>query len=274
MVDPRARRQDRRDPGRHQRDMVPGEERGDLHRPVRRALRPRARPDARVGRGHVERRVRRVARRAARRAGRGVGRARPGRVGRRLREVPRPERRGRHRPAHRRLPHAHRSRWRSRASSARGAARCPPSARAGPTSKSRCSSTTSRRARRVAARAEPAPAWQSGKVASWLVTTDHKRIGILYIATSLVFLVLAGLDGARHAPPARAGERGHHRAGSLQRARHDPRNDDGVPRRSPDPRRVRELPRAAHDRHLGHGVPASERALVLVLRASAAPCSC
>ena len=46
----------------------------------------------------------------------------------------------------------------------------------------------------MAARAEPAiPAWQRGKVASWLVTTDHKRIGILYISTSIVFLVLAGL---------------------------------------------------------------------------------
>jgi cytochrome c oxidase subunit 1 len=30
-------------------------------------------------------------------------------------------------------------------------------------------------------------------VASWLVTTDHKRIGILYVSTSLVFFVLAGL---------------------------------------------------------------------------------
>jgi cytochrome c oxidase subunit 1 len=45
----------------------------------------------------------------------------------------------------------------------------------------------------VAARAETVPAWQRGRVASWLVTTDHKRIGILYISTSLVFLVLAGL---------------------------------------------------------------------------------
>jgi cytochrome c oxidase subunit 1 len=45
----------------------------------------------------------------------------------------------------------------------------------------------------VAVRAEPAPAWQRGKVASWLVTTDHKRIGILYISTALVFFVLAGL---------------------------------------------------------------------------------
>jgi cytochrome c oxidase subunit I len=46
----------------------------------------------------------------------------------------------------------------------------------------------------VAARAETSvPAWQRGKVASWLVTTDHKRIGILYISTSIVFLLLAGL---------------------------------------------------------------------------------
>ncbi len=45
----------------------------------------------------------------------------------------------------------------------------------------------------MAARAETTPAWQHGKVASWLVTTDHKRIGILYISTSLVFFVLAGL---------------------------------------------------------------------------------
>jgi cytochrome c oxidase subunit 1 len=45
----------------------------------------------------------------------------------------------------------------------------------------------------VAARTETAvPAWQRGRVASWLVTTDHKRIGILYILTSVVFLVLAG----------------------------------------------------------------------------------
>jgi cytochrome c oxidase subunit 1 len=45
----------------------------------------------------------------------------------------------------------------------------------------------------VAVRAERIPGWQRGRVASWLVTTDHKRIGILYISTSLVFFCLAGL---------------------------------------------------------------------------------
>jgi cytochrome c oxidase subunit I len=46
----------------------------------------------------------------------------------------------------------------------------------------------------VASRAEAAvPSWQRGRFASWLVTIDHKRIGILYISTALVFFLLAGL---------------------------------------------------------------------------------
>jgi cytochrome c oxidase subunit 1 len=50
----------------------------------------------------------------------------------------------------------------------------------------------------VAARAEahPVPTWHRGRVASWLVTTDHKRIGILYTATAGVFFLLAGLMAA------------------------------------------------------------------------------
>jgi len=35
--------------------------------------------------------------------------------------------------------------------------------------------------------------WKSGRVARWLVTVDHKRIGIMYIATSLFFFVLGGI---------------------------------------------------------------------------------
>ena len=37
------------------------------------------------------------------------------------------------------------------------------------------------------------PLWQRGKVASWLVTVDHKRIGILYLITSGVFFVAGGI---------------------------------------------------------------------------------
>ena len=36
------------------------------------------------------------------------------------------------------------------------------------------------------------PAWQRGKVASWLVTVDHKRIGILYIGTAGIFFAVSG----------------------------------------------------------------------------------
>ena len=36
------------------------------------------------------------------------------------------------------------------------------------------------------------PAWQRGKVASWLVTVDHKRIGILYLGTAGLFFALSG----------------------------------------------------------------------------------
>jgi cytochrome c oxidase subunit I len=48
----------------------------------------------------------------------------------------------------------------------------------------------------VASRAEtpvyPVP-WYQGRVASWVATVDHKRIGILYILTSLVFFVVGGI---------------------------------------------------------------------------------
>jgi cytochrome c oxidase subunit 1 len=35
--------------------------------------------------------------------------------------------------------------------------------------------------------------WRRGRVASWLTTVDHKRIGILYIWTALVFLGIGGI---------------------------------------------------------------------------------
>ena len=35
-------------------------------------------------------------------------------------------------------------------------------------------------------------AWKDGRVSSWLVTVDHKRIGIMYIATALFFFAVGG----------------------------------------------------------------------------------
>ena len=46
----------------------------------------------------------------------------------------------------------------------------------------------------MAVRAErPIPQWQRGRVVSWLLTVDHKRIGILYIATSGLFFLAGGV---------------------------------------------------------------------------------
>ena len=41
--------------------------------------------------------------------------------------------------------------------------------------------------------ARPRPAWNEGPVLSWLTTTDHKRIGILYIVTAFLFFLLGGV---------------------------------------------------------------------------------
>ncbi|HKP18887.1 MAG TPA: cytochrome c oxidase subunit I [Gaiellaceae bacterium] len=48
----------------------------------------------------------------------------------------------------------------------------------------------------MAARAEVQPYradWKRGRVAGWVTTVDHKRIGLLYIGTSLVFFILGGI---------------------------------------------------------------------------------
>jgi heme/copper-type cytochrome/quinol oxidase subunit 1 len=40
---------------------------------------------------------------------------------------------------------------------------------------------------------QTAPSWQRGKVAGWVVSVDHKRIGALYLGWAAVFFVLAGI---------------------------------------------------------------------------------
>ncbi|MBA3717680.1 MAG: cytochrome c oxidase subunit I [Actinobacteria bacterium] len=48
----------------------------------------------------------------------------------------------------------------------------------------------------MAVSVEPYPGrvpWTRGRFVSWLTTTDHKRIGILYISTSLLFFVAGGI---------------------------------------------------------------------------------
>jgi cytochrome c oxidase subunit II len=77
----------------------------------------------------------------------------------------------------------------------------------------------------------------------------HRRTtsgsGILYISTSLRLLRRRRHPRAAHARPARDAERDFITRDQLQRAVHAPRDGDGLPRRRADPRRLRQLPRAA-----------------------------
>ena len=74
---------------------------------------------------------------------------------------------------------------------------------------------------RVAVRSEPPiypVPWTSGRVASWVTTVDHKRIGILYIWTSLVFFLVGGGMAELMRTQLADAERGLHRPQLLQRS--------------------------------------------------------
>ena len=93
----------------------------------------------------------------------------------------------------------------------------------------------------MAARAERPPASivvSRGPVTSWLTTVDHKRIGILYIVTSLVFFGLGGILALLMRAQLATPNEHFVTQELLQRAVHDARDDDDLPRRRPDPRRA------------------------------------
>ena len=107
-----------------------------------------------------------------------------------------------------------------------------------------------------------ASAYRSGLYA-WLTTTDHKKIGIMYLINSFVFFFIAGILVARRARRARPARAPVRQRRDLQRAVHDARDGDDLPVHHPDPGGLRELRRAAPDRRAGHGLPADQRAVVL-----------
>ena len=243
LVDPRARRQDRRDPRQVERDLVQREAHGHLPRPVRRVLRHPARDDARRRRG------------AAARAS-----STPG-----SRRRPRRRRPGLRRSARRRSQAPARSATASPARAASGrrlagqqpargrrggraVLRDGPRAQMPPVGKDwddRADGRADRlprgellRWQLSERRSPPVPAWQRGRVASWLVTVDHKRIGILYIATAGVFFLAGGILALLIRTQLAQAERRLHHARLLQPALHDARHDDDLPRRRADPRRA------------------------------------
>ena len=167
-----------------------------LPRPVRRALRHPARAHDGLGRGDAAPTSSTPG--STREAGaQAAGTSSLGKetFTRRLREVPRARGRGRRRPALGREPAARGRRRRSSRSSATAAARCR---RSGKDWTDRQIDALDRLPPEGGAPwpltpRRPIPAWQRGRFASWLVTVDHKRIGILYLATRGFFFVAGGI---------------------------------------------------------------------------------
>ena len=104
-------------------------------------------------------------------------------------------------------------------------------------------------------------------VLDWLTTVDHKKIGIMYIVNSFVFFFAAGMLALAH--PLRAGRARAPvpRRADLQPGLHDARHDHDLPVRGADAVGLRELHRAAPARRAGHGLPAHQRAQLLVAAA-------
>ena len=76
--------------------------------------------------------------------------------------------------------------------------------------------------------------WRQGRLTSLLTTVDHKRIGLMYIWTSLVLLRDRRDSRAAPADAARDAERAHPDEGLVQRGVDRARHDDDLPRRRPD----------------------------------------
>ena len=83
-------------------------------------------------------------------------------------------------------------------------------------------------------------------IRSWLLTTDHKRIALLYLVSITLFFFVGGVFAALIrlellTPAGRPGQRG-----DLQQAVHHARRDHGLLLPDPvDPGRARQLPGAA-----------------------------
>ena len=94
---------------------------------------------------------------------------------------------------------------------------------------------------------------------SWVVTVDHKKLGILYIVYAIFFLLVAGVEALTIRVQLAIPAQSLRYTGSLQRAVHHARHDDGVFRRDADSLRVRQLSCSADDRRARHGLSAVER---------------
>ncbi len=68
----------------------------------------------------------------------------------------------------------------------------------------------------------------SDVVYEWVSTVDHKKIGLMYIAYGLVFLVIGGLEATLMRIQLAGPEQSFCLSAGLQPAVYDARHDDGV----------------------------------------------
>ena len=109
----------------------------------------------------------------------------------------------------------------------------------------------------------PAASASRSGLYEWLTTTDHKKIGILYLINSFVFFFFAGILAlvvrTELAQPGLqfVNDQTYNELFSMHAHVHD------LPVHHPDPGGLRELRRAAPDRRAGHGLPADQRPVAL-----------
>ena len=115
-----------------------------------------------------------------------------------------------------------------------------------------------------------APTYRSS-LYDWVTTTDHKKIGILYVVNSFLFFFIGGILALLVRTELRGPGPAVPDGPDLQRSLHDARDVDDLPVHHPDAGGLRELRRPAPDRGARHGLPAHQRAVVLDAAARRVP---
>ncbi len=95
-------------------------------------------------------------------------------------------------------------------------------------------------------------------VQDWVTTVDHKKIGLMYIAYALLFLLVGGVEAMLIRIQLAVPHNDFLSPEVYQPHLHHARHHHGVSRGHAADRRIRQLPHPADDRRARHGVPALE----------------
>ncbi len=111
------------------------------------------------------------------------------------------------------------------------------------------------------------------KLHSWVVTVDHKKLGILYVLYALAFFVVGGIEAMLIRIQLFYPGQSLRQPGDVQPHLYHARHHDDLLRDHADRVWFRQLPDAADAWRAGHGVPAVERVQLLDVGAWAEFCS-